>query len=203
MEITTEQVKELRGNTGVSIMQCKKALEEAGGDMEKARVLLHKQAGRAAEKKSDRELGSGVIACYTHNSTIGAMVALASETDFVAKNEAFAALAREVAMQVAATNPQFKSREELPESEKQTLHEVFEKEAGDLLAQRDSAQASKPAEVKEKIIAGKFDAYFKERALLEQPYIKDDSKTIQQLLDEATQKFGERVALSFFTRHSI
>lgn len=192
MAITTEQVKQLRDETGVSIMQCKKALEEAGGDMEKAAVLLRKQAGRAAEKKADRELGAGVIACYTHNHMVGAMVTLSCETDFVSKNEEFIALAREVAMQVAATAPKFASREELAEAEQKTLREVFEKEASD-----------KPEEVREKIISGKFDAYFKEHALLEQPYIKDDSKTIQQLLDEATQKFGERVALSSFVRHSI
>src|SRR5690606_31066136 len=110
MAITTEDVKKLRDETGISIMQCKKALEEAGGDLEKARVILEKQSKAVASKKADREIGAGTVASYIHNTgTVGAMVLLLCETDFVARNEEFKALAYDIAMQVAATSPEFKS----------------------------------------------------------------------------------------------
>ena len=116
--ITTDQVKELRDRTGISIMQCKKALEEASGDMEKALVLLKKKGAEIADKKSDRSLGAGVVASYIHSTgSVGAMVELWCETDFVAKNEEFKALAREIAMQIAATNPSFVSSDEINEEE--------------------------------------------------------------------------------------
>jgi elongation factor Ts len=148
MEITTEHIKELREMTGVSVMQCRKALEEAGGDLEKAVAVLKKQSGASALKKADRELKAGVIGSYTHDGNIGAMVLLSSESDFVAKNPEFSALAREIAMHVAAMDPE------------------------------------------------------NTEALLAQPFIKDTGKTIQDLLNEATQKFGERAQISSFTRLS-
>ena len=192
MAVTTDQVKELRAKTGISVMQCKKALEESDGDAEKALIALRKIAGAQVDKKADRELGAGVVEAYIHNNReVGAIVVLSCETDFVAKNEEFVKLAREIAMQVVATNPNVARREDVDEEELSKLKEVFEKEAGD-----------KPADVKEKIIAGKLDAYFKEIALLEQPHIKDGDKTIKDLLDEAVQKFGERVELTHFCRYS-
>src|SRR4029077_7320386 len=113
MEISTEVVKELRDRTGVSVMQCKKALEEAGGDVAKAEVILKKRSGASADKKADRTLGAGAIGTYVHEGSIGAMVLLSSETDFVSKNPEFGVLAREVAMQVAATNPKYLSSAEI------------------------------------------------------------------------------------------
>ena len=191
--ITTEDVKKLREETGVSIMQCKKALEEAGGDMAKAKVILQKKGSAIAAKKADRELGSGVVQAYVHSTnTIAGIVVLACETDFVAKNEEFIKLAYEIAMQVAATAPEFMKREEVDEKAMKAAKEVFAKEI-----------EGKPKDLQDKILQGKLDAYFKDKILLEQAYIKDDSKTVQGLIDEATQKFGERIELVRFERFSV
>ncbi len=191
MEISTETLKTLRDKTGVSIMQCKKALEEAGGDMEQAEVILRKRSGAAADKKSDRELGAGAVATYLHGGEIGAMVLLSSETDFVARNEEFSALAREIAMQVAATNPSFLSDADIAPEARTAAEAVFKEEVKD-----------KPAEMQEKILEGKMKSYFQDQVLLNQPYIKDDSKTVHDLITEASQKFGERVEITRFARFS-
>ncbi len=191
MEITTDILKTLRDKTGVSVMQCKKALEEAGGDIEKAEVILRKKSGAAADKKGDRTLGAGTIGSYVHDGTIGAMVQLSSETDFVARNPEFVALARELAMHVAAANPAYLSDTDVPEDAKKAAEGVFVKEV-----------EGKPEEMKEKILQGKLAAYFKDQVLLDQPYIKDDSRTIRDLITEASQKFGERIEVSNFTRFS-
>lgn len=161
-EITTELVKELRDKTGVSVMQCKKALEEAGGDMEKAAALLLEKSAEIAGKKSDRTLGAGVIGTYVHSTgTIGVMVELLCETDFVAKNEEFKALARDIAMQVSATDPKFVKAE-------------------------DAGAENEP-----------------EAVLLNQPFIKNPEVTIINLVQSATQKFGEKIEVSRFVRFSI
>jgi elongation factor Ts len=191
MEITTNTIKELRDMTGVSIMQCKKALEEAGGDLDKAVVILKKHSAASAEKKADRDLAAGAIGSYIHDGAVGAMVILSCETDFVAKNPEFIALARDLAMQVAATNPQYSTMEEISAEAKEAATSVFEKEVAD-----------KPAEMQAKILEGKMSSYFRDAVLLEQPFIKDESKTIRNLLNEATQKFGERVEVSRFARLS-
>ena len=149
MEITIELIKELREKTSVSVMQCKKALEEAEGDLAKAEIILKKNSAATVLKKAERELKAGTIGFYLHGDAIGAMVLLSSETDFVSKNPEFVALARELAMQVAAMDP-----------------ENVEK-------------------------------------LLEQPFIKDESKIVRDLLNEATQKFGERIEISQFSRISV
>jgi len=191
MDITTDSIKTLRDKTGVSVMQCKKALEEANGDPAQAEVILKKRSAVSAEKKADRELGAGAIGSYVHEGAIGAMVALACETDFVAKNPDFVALARDVAMQVAATDPRYASTEAIPEEAQVAAVAVFEKEV-----------AGKPSDMQAKILEGKLASYFRDQVLLEQPFIKDESKTIRQLLNEATQKFGERVEVSGFARLS-
>lgn len=191
MDISTDVLKTLRDKTGVSIMQCKKALEEAGGDLDKAEVILRKRSGAAADKKADRELGAGTVASYIHGSEIGAMVQLSCETDFVARNEEFPVLAREIAMQVAATNPTYLSTSDITEEAMNAAKSVFEEEVKD-----------KPADMREKILEGKISSYFKDQVLMEQPYIKDDSKTIRDLITEATQKFGERVEITRFVRFS-
>lgn len=191
MDISTDILKELRDRTGVSVMQCKKALEEAEGDIEKAEVILRKRSGAAADKKSDRELGAGAIGSYVHGGEIGAMVLLSSETDFVARNEEFAALAREIAMQVAASNPTYLAEEDIAPEALEAAKAVFHEEVKD-----------KPADMQEKILSGKMDSYFKDQVLMNQAYIKDDSKTIKDLITEASQKFGERVVISKFARFS-
>ena len=191
MELTTDIIKKLRDATGVSVMQCKKALEEAGGDLEKAEVILRKRSSEAAEKKADRTLGAGAVGTYVHEGSIGAMVLLSCETDFVARNPEFGTLARDIAMQIAATDPKYVSMEQVPEEKRAAADAVFEEEL-----------AGKPAEMREKILEGKRTSYFSDQVLLEQPYIKDEAKTIRDLLNEATQKFGERVLVSRFARLS-
>jgi elongation factor Ts len=193
MEITSAQIKELRDKTGISVMQCKKALEEAGGDMDKALIILKKKRSEAAEKKSDRELGAGAVGTYTHNTNeVAAMVLLSCETDFVAKNEEFIALAKDIAMHVAALNPKFISRDEVDAIALQKAKEVFAEEVKD-----------KPAEMQEKILEGKLSSYFKEQILLEQPFIKNGDTTIGELVNGAVQKFGENVIVSEIQRLSV
>lgn len=191
--ITTEQVKELRELTGVSIMQCKKALEEAVGDLEKAQVILRKQSGAIAAKKSGRTLGAGVVESYIHaTKKVGAMVILSCETDFVAKNEEFIALARDIAMHITATNPKFTSRNEVTPEDTKAAEAVFAEEAKD-----------KPEEMRAKIIEGKLTAFLKETILLEQDFIKDSNMTIEGLIESATQKFGEKIEVSRFVQFSL
>ena len=188
--ITTEQIKELRDATGVSVMQCKKALEEAGGDKEKALIILRKKGGDIAAKKADRALGSGAVAAYIHgNGLVGAMVELSSETDFVSKNEEFRKLAYDIAMHVAASNPIYRAISDVPADATARAKEVFVKET-----------AGKNAAIAEKIIEGKLASYFGEKTLLEQPFIKNPDLTVRQLIESAIQKFGEKIEVARFAR---
>lgn len=148
MEITTEKIKELRDRTGVSVMQCQKALQEAEGDVARAEQILRENSASSVKSKADRTLAAGTVGAYTHDGSIGALALLSCETDFVAKNPEFSALAREIAMQVSAMAPE------------------------------------------------------SNEALLAQPFIKDSARTIADLISEATQKFGERIELSTFSRLS-
>ena len=191
--ITTETIKTLRDQTGISVMQCKKALEETNGDIEKALIVLRKKGGEIAAKKKDRTLGSGTVQAYVHaTGAVGAMVVLACETDFVGKNEEFGKLAYDIAMHVTATNPQFLRASDVPESAKETARSVFMKEVAD-----------KPRELQEKIMEGKLTAYFNERILLEQPFIKNPDSTIAGLVDAAIQKFGEKIEIARFERFIV
>jgi elongation factor Ts len=191
--VTTEEIKALRDFTGVSVMQCKKALEEAGGDMEKAKVILRKASAISALKKADRELGAGVVSAYVHaGGTVLGAVVLACETDFVSKNEEFVQLAYGIAMHVAAMNPQFKSREDVKESDLVAARAVFEGEAANI------AEANRA-----KAIEGKIDSYLRDRVLLEQPFVKDSSVTVAELINAAVQKFGEKVELVRYERLSV
>jgi len=193
MAITGESIKELRTKTGVSVMQCKKALEEAEGDMEKALIILQKKGSEAVIKKSDRELGAGAIGAYVHNTNeVAALVNLACETDFVAKNEEFVSLAREIAMHVAAQDPKFVRREDVGEEEIAKIKEVLKAEVED-----------KPEDMREKILEGKLDAYLKDKVLMDQPFIKDPDKTIGDLVSTAVQKFGENVMIAEISRVSV
>jgi elongation factor Ts len=193
MEITSAQLKELRDKTGISVMQCKRALEEAEGDMDKAVIILKKKRSEAAEKKSDRELGAGAVGVYLHNTNeVAAMVLLACETDFVSKNPEFIALAKEVAMQVAATAPNYIHKAELPEEVLQKAKEVFAPEL-----------EGKPEEMKEKIMEGKLASYFREQILMEQPFVKNPDLTIAEMVNGAVQKFGENVSIVKISRVSV
>lgn len=191
--ITTEQIKELRDSTGISVMQCKKALEEAGGDMKKAVMILQKKSKDAAEKKADRTLKAGVVASYVHGTgTIGAMVELACETDFVSNNPEFKAIAYDIAMHVTASNPQYLKSDDISADAKKTAEELFIKEV-----------EGKPEAMKAKIMEGKLRAYFAERVLLEQEFIKNPELTIKNIIEGATQKFGEKIELTRFVRFAI
>ena len=193
MEITSAQLKELRDKTGISVMQCKKALEEAGGDMDKAVIILKKKRSEAAEKKSDRALGAGAVGAYVHNTNeVAAMVLLACETDFVSKNEEFIALARDIAMHVAATDPKFITKEELPADAIEKAKEVFAPEL-----------EGKPEDMQEKIMQGKLDAYFKDQILAEQDFVKNPETTIGEMVSGAVQKFGENVSIAQISRVSV
>lgn len=193
MEITTELVKQLRDKTGISVMQCKKALEEVGGDMDKAVMLLQKKSKDVASKKGDRNLGSGAVSSYVHaTGSVGTMVELLCETDFVAHNEEFKALARDIAMHATATNPQFLKMEDIDEKSKEMAIEMFAKDVD-----------GKPEDIKAKILEGKLASYWGERVLLEQAFVKDPEVTIKGLLDRAIQKFGEKMELSRCVRFSV
>jgi len=193
MEITTETIKALRDETGVSVMQCKRALEEAAGDVEKAKVILRKISATIAGKKADRSLGAGIAAAYTHagGSVVGAVV-LACETDFVSKNEEFSKLAYGIAMHVAAMNPQFLSRESVKEADIKAAREVFTEEVKKV-----------PEAARAKALEGKIESYLSERVLLNQPFVKDPALTVRQLIDSAIQKFGENIELTRFERLSV
>ena len=190
---TTEEIKALRDATGVSVMQCKKALEEAGGDVEKAKVILRKHSAAIAGKKADRTLGAGIAAAYTHaGGQVVAAVVLGCETDFVSKNQEFGKLAYEIAMHVAAMNPQFRARDDVKETDIEAAKAVFEKEAENV-----------PENVRNKAIQGKLESYLAERILLDQPFVRDASITIRGLIESAVQKFGEKIEVVRFERLSV
>jgi elongation factor Ts len=191
--ITTEQIKELRDKTGVSVMQCRKALEEAKGDVEKAIILLRKKSGEIAAKKSDRTFGAGTVAAYIHsNGNVGTMVELVSETDFVSGNQEFKALAYDIAMHIAASKPEFIRKEDITDAARKKVEEVFTDEVKD-----------KPENMKAKIVEGKLAAYFAEKTLLEQPFIKNPEVTIQGLIEGAIHKFGEKIDVARFVRYTV
>ncbi len=193
--ITIEQIKELRELTGISIMQCKKALEETGGDKEKALSMLLKKSSDIAAKKGERELGAGIVEAYVHsNKLVGSMVELLCETDFVAKNEEFVVLARDIAMHITATNPEYLNLAQIDADIRTKVEETFKKEV---------AGSGKPADIQVKMMEGKLTAYFGERTLLEQPFVKNPDITIKQLIDTGVQKFGEKIVVARFTRFSV
>lgn len=189
MEIGIETIKKMREETGLSISKCKEALIESNGDIEKARNILKEKGSLASAKKADRELNAGVVQSYIHNdASMGTLIELLCETDFVSKNEEFKELAKNIAIHTAAFNPLYKSREDI---EKDKLEELKNELSEDI-------DKSKPKDMQEKILEGKLDSKLKEVVLLEQVYLKDETKTIQDLCNEAVQKFGERVEIGRF-----
>ena len=187
-----DQIKELRDETGVSVMQVKKALEEAKGDMDKARMALRKKSGEIAAKKGDRTLGAGVVASYIHgNGSVGVLLELGCETDFVAKNEEFKKLAYEIAMHVAAMNPKYNRLTDVTEEDRAKATAFFQDEVDKL---------DKPEPMKTKILEGKLDTYLKEQALMEQPFVKNPDMTVGDMVKGAVQKFGEKTEVVRFVR---
>ena len=193
--ITTEQIKELRDETGVSVMQCKKALEETGGDKEKALLVLRKKSSDIAAKKGDRTLGAGIVESYIHsNKSVGVLVELACETDFVARNEDFVTMARDIAMHIAAMNPEYTDASQVTDEVRAKVTEMFKKEV---------AESGKPADIQAKMMEGKLGTYFAERTLLSQSFVKNPDITIAELINGGVQKFGEKIAVSRFVRFAV
>jgi len=190
-----DQIKELRQETGVSLALCRKALKEADSDIDKAKELLRKWGQDLAGRKSGRATREGIIESYIHaNKKIGVLVDLRCETDFVARNEDFQKLAHELALHIAAMKPLYVSPNDIPA-------EVIEKEKE--IYKEQLAKEKKPKEVMDKIIEGKLEKYKKEVCLLSQPYVKDETKSIQDLINEQIAKLGENIMINQFTRLEI
>jgi len=195
IKITAELVKSLRQMSGASIMECRNALVEAGGNSEKAADVLQKRGKEKAAKKADRTTAEGVVATYIHsNRKIGAMVEVFCETDFVAKNSEFQELAHDLAMHIAALNPQYLSMEKIDAGEKKEYRE-FVKEG--------LATEKKPAEILEKIIEGKVKKHFEEMSLFSQSFVKNPEITIEDLIKEKIAKIGENIQIGKFVRFEI
>ena len=195
MTVSVEQVKKLRAATGAGILDCRKALEEAGGDCDKAVEILRKKGAAKAAKKAGREAKEGIIDVYSHGGgRIGVMVELNCETDFVARTEEFRHLAHEIALQIAAMSPRYVSEEDVPE-------EVLEKER-EIARERARAQG-KPEHVLDRIVEGMINKFLDEVVLLRQTYIRDDSKTIRDLITEAIAKIGENIVVRRFVRWEV
>jgi elongation factor Ts len=192
MTISATQVKELREKTGVGMMDCKKALTEAGGSVEEAEKILRKRGIAKAAKKAGRATGEGAITSYIHTGgKIGVLLEVDCETDFAARSEDFKALTRDLAMHIAAAAPRFVRRDEVPEA---LLAE--EREIALALAQK----TGKPENVIEKMVEGKIEKVYAEICLLEQPFVKDSSKTIGRLLTDAVARIGENLVVARFSR---
>jgi elongation factor Ts len=191
-EISANAVKELREKTGAGMMDCKKALAEAEGDFGKAEELLRKKGLASAAKKAGRLASEGAVGSYVHmGGKIGVLVEVNCETDFVARNEAFQALVKDVAMHVAAAAPQWVRREEVPA-------DVVAKELE--IAKAQMREQKKPEAIIEKIAQGKVDKFFKETCLLEQPFVKDDKKSVQEMINDQVAKIGENIQVRRFAR---
>lgn len=195
MTISTDQIKELRDRTGVSMMACKNALEEAGGDMEKALQNLRKEGAKIADKKADRALKAGIVDAYVHvTKKVAVMVEARAETDFVARNEGFQEFVHNVAMHIAGMGPKYVSEAEISEAEKEEIRKICEAQVADI---------DKPEEIKKKIVEGRINDYIKEKTLLLQPYIKNPDITIADYIKESIQKFGENIEITRFVRYSV
>ena len=192
MEINAGMVKQLREKTGVGMMKCKQALQDAKGDIDEAEKLLRKAGEASAAKKAGRATGEGLVTSYIHTGgKIGVLLEVNCETDFAARGEEFQELVRGVAMHVAAAAPRFVSREDVPAELIAAEREI---------AAGQAAQSGKPANVIEKIVDGKLDKFFAEQCLLEQPYVKDSDRTVGQLVSDAVGKIGENIQVRRFAR---
>jgi elongation factor Ts len=190
MAVSAQQVKELREQTGAGMMDCKRALEEADGDREKARMILREKGLAKAVAKGARQASEGAIVPYVHgDGRIGVLVELACETDFVARNAEFRELAKEIAMQVAAMSPRVVAPEDLAEEVLEAERRLYRQQAAD-----------KPDAVRERIVEGKLEKFYQEVCLLSQPYVRDDSRTVGDIVKDAIAKLGENIEVRRFVR---
>jgi elongation factor Ts len=193
MPISAQQVKELRDRTGAGLMDCKHALQEAGGDQQKALTALREKGLARAREKGARETAEGLIVSYVHgDGRIGVLLELACETDFVARNEEFRQLANELAMQVAAMDPLAVRPEELPEETLEAERRLYRQQCAD-----------KPEQIQEKIVAGRLQKYYEQVCLLEQPYIRDDGRKVADIINDAIAKLGENIEVRRFVRMEL
>ena len=194
-EITAALVKELRERTGAGMMDCKKALSATDGDLEKAIDFLREKGLAAAAKKAGRVAAEGLVEAYIHGGgRIGVLVEVNCETDFVAKTDAFKELVKDIAMHIAATNPSYLKREEVPTAELEHEQAVLAEQA---------RNEGKPEKIIEKMVAGRIEKYYKEVCLMEQPFVKDPDKTISDLITESIAKIGENISIRRFTRYQL
>jgi elongation factor Ts len=195
MDITADRVKELRQRTGIGMMECKEALQGCQGDIEKAIDILRKKGYARAKDKMSRETAEGIIASYIHlNGKIGVLVEVNCESDFVARNEEFKDLVKNISMQIAASSPKYVSSEEIPASEVEQEKEIIREQLKDM---------KKPPEIIEKIVLGKLGKFYEEVCLLDQPYIKDDKVKVGQLVASMIAKIGENVKVRRFARFEL
>jgi len=194
MAISATLVKELRERTGVGMLDCKKALEETNGDVEKAIDLLREKGLAKAAKKSGRVASEGIVDAYIHGGRIGVLVEVNSETDFVAKNEEFKVFVRDMAMQIAASNPKYVSREDVSGDDIEKEKEILRQQA---------LNEGKPEKIVEKMVEGRIEKYYKEVCLLEQPFIKNPDIIIKDLLAEKVAKIGENIKIRRFQRFEV
>ncbi|MBI4745025.1 MAG: translation elongation factor Ts [Deltaproteobacteria bacterium] len=195
MEVSAASVKELREKTGAGFVDCKKALEETNGDIEKAVDFLRQKGLSAAAKKSGRIASEGVVGSYIHGGgKIGVLIEVNCETDFVAKNEDFLNFVKDVCMHIAAVNPVCVERRELP-------HESMERERAVVKAQ--ALESGKPEKVIEKIVEGRMEKFYAESCLLEQPFVKNPDITISDYLNQTVAKIGEKISIRRFTRYQM
>lgn len=191
-KITASDVKELRQRTGAGMMDCKKALEEADGDMDKAITYLREKGLAAAAKKAGRIAAEGLVDAYIHlGGRIGVLIEVNCETDFVAKTDEFKSFVRDMAMQVAAAKPDYVSRDDVPEDVINREKEIYRAAA---------LNEGKPEKIVDRIVAGRLEKFFQEVCLLEQPFIKDSDKTVQEVLQEKIAKIGENITIRRFVR---
>lgn len=195
MKITSQMVKELRDKTNAGMMDCKRALGETEGDLEKAVDLLRQKGLAVAQKRADRATSEGVVECYIHtNSKLGVMVEVGCETDFVAKTDGFIDFAKDVAMHIAASSPVAVSREDVPAELIEREKEIYKAQALD---------SGKPESIVDKIITGKIEKYISEICLLEQKFVKNPDLSVQDLLNELIAKMGENISIKRFARFQI
>lgn len=195
MSVSTAQIKELREKTGAGILDCREALETSGGDLDKAIELLREKGLAAAEKRAGRLTNAGVLDLYTHGEgRIGVMVEVNCETDFVARTEEFRTFAHEIALQIAANSPLYLNEEDVPE-------EVVSREGE--FARAQALEEGKPEKVIDRIVEGKLEKFYQQSCLLRQPYIRDDSKTVGDLMLEMISTVGENIAIRRFVRWTV
>ena len=194
-----ENIKTLRQKTGVSLRKCKKALNETDGDIEEAQKLLREWGQEVADKRSDKEVGEGVVASYVHSDNkTGVLLDLRCETDFVAKGDDFKELAHELCLQIAAANPEYIVEDDVSKKDLEEEREIIMNQI-----EEDEKNAQKPDHVKEKIVEGKMGKFMERKVLMNQKWVKDDSKTIEDLVGEYLAKIGENIEVKRFTRYEI